>query len=459
MTNIFFYILLVALIGFSGPVHAGNIYNLERIINRALDANWGMIDARDDIHRARLNLMSAESEFELKIYPAAGLNFSGGDDISSGTGLSLGVTLEKKMPFGTEMSLSPAIQKVDDQYQSIANFRITQPLLRGFGKEYTMSGVYSARFGERTSRRSQYLREVDTVLGAVRQGYEVVRQRELLRLRQESYQRLKDQKEATTIKEHMGLVTAMDLYRVRIQLNQAEEELIRSRETYSDALDSLKIFLALPLKKDMDVVLPLDFDRIHPDEDDMIALAMANRLELEQVRDTLSETRRISQNTRRGILPDLDIRLSFSQKSDPSSSFPGSMPDSTTWGISLGSTTDFRRTAQKAAYEDSLISVRQAARRQKILKDDISAQVKGQIRNLDRLDKAIINQEEQIHQARGQLELARVKFDHGMADNFDLIEAEISLRRSQTQLVSAVIEYIVGQYRLRAVIGTLVEKE
>ncbi len=438
--------------------HAQEIYDIERIINRALEANWGVIDARDDIQRARLSLALAESEFELKIFPATGIGFSGGDDVSTGTDFSLGVSLEKKMQSGTEMALTPSIQKFDDQYQNLANFHVTQPLLRGFGKDYAMSGVYSARFGERASIRSQYLRAVDTVLGAVRQGYEVVRQRELLRLRQESYQRLKDQEEATAIKEHMGIVTAMDIYRVRIQLNQAEEELIRSRETYSDALDSMKIFLALPLKKDIDVFLPLEFDRIYPDEDEMIQLAMANRLELEQVRDTLAETRRISQNSRRNILPDLDIRLSLTQKSEPSSNFPGSIPDNTIWGISLGSTTDFRRTSQKAAYEDSLINIRQTARRQTILRDDITAQVKREIRNLDRLDQAIINQEDQIHQARGQFELARVKFEHGMANNFDLIEAEISLRRSETQLVSAVIEYIVGQYRLRAVIGTLVQR-
>jgi outer membrane protein TolC len=458
MKYLLFCAPLILVMWFPESLYGKENYGLERIVNRALEANWGMIDARDDIQRARLNLVLAESEFELKIFPVAGIGFSGGDDVSAGTDFSLGVSLEKKMEFGTEVALTPSIQKTDDQYQNIANLRITQPLLRGFGKEYTMSGVYSARFGERTSERSQYLREVDTVLGAVRQGYEVVRQRELLRLRQESFQRLKDQKEATVIKEQMGLVTAMDLYRIRIQLNQAEEELIRSRETYSDAVDTLKIFLALPLEKEMDVILPLDFDRIYPDVEEMIELAMANRLELEQVRDTLSETRRISRNVRKDILPDLDIRLSFSQQSDSSASFPGSLPDSTTWGISLGSTTDFRRTAQKAAYEDSLISVRQAARRQKILKDDISAQVKREIRNLDRLDKGIINQEDQIHQARGQLELAKVKFEHGMAGNFDLIEAEISLRRSQTQLVSAVIEYIVGQYRLRAVIGTLVQR-
>jgi len=71
----FFFIFIL-----SSPIHARDIYDLERIINRALEANWGMIDARDDIRRSRLWLASAESEFELKVYPGAGIGVSGGDD-------------------------------------------------------------------------------------------------------------------------------------------------------------------------------------------------------------------------------------------------------------------------------------------------------------------------------------------------------------------------------------------
>ncbi len=454
-SKLFFLLLSIALVL---PAHAQDTFDLERIINRALEANWGMIDARDDVHRSRLRLDSAESEFEVKISPGAGIGVSGGDGQSTDTDLDLEINLEKKTRFGTRVGVTPSVQRIDDQYRNRTNFRITQPLLRGAGRDYAMSGVYSARYSERTARRSVYLQEIDTVLGAVRHGYDVIRQRELLRLRRESHQRLSDLAEATAIKERMGLVTAMDLYRVRIQLNQADEELLRSQEAFVDSLDSLKLFLALPLERDISVSLPLDFERISPDEQEMIEAALSNRLELDQIRDALAEARRSSEIARKDTWPDLDVILSFSQSGDSSSSFPGSMPDSTSWGISLGSTTDLRRTSQKVAYEESLISVQQVTRRQSTVRDEIVSQVKRELRHLDRLDKAIINQEDQIHQARGQLELSRVKFQHGMADNFDLIDAEISLRRSQTQLISAVIDYIVGKYRLRAVAGTLVQR-
>ncbi len=457
MLKIIFFHLCSLLVFFASPVWCRDVYDLEAIINQALAANWGMIDAREEIERARLRLDIAEAEFELKIYPGASIGLSGADEQSADTDLSLGVRLEKKTQFGTQIGVTPSIETIDGRYQSRSGVHITQPLLRGAGRDYTLSGVHSARFSERTALRMQYQREIDTVVGAVRHGYEVLRQRELLRLRQESYQRLEELAEATAVKQPMGLASSMDLYRVRIQRNQAEEERNRSRESYVDARDALKIFLALPLEKDFDVFLPLDFDRIETDEEEMIQTALSRRLELEQLRDALAEAERLSERAEADILPELDIRIFLTQAGDPSSRFPGSTPEHTRWGVSLGSTTDLRRTSQQAIFEESRINVRQTGRRQRIAKDEITAQVKREIRNLERLGKAITNQEAQIGQARGQLELARAKFEHGMADNFDLIDAEIALRRAQTQLVSAVIDYIVGQYRLRAVIGTLVQ--
>jgi outer membrane protein TolC len=452
-------ISLLCLLSSPADIQGADAWDLEKIINRALEANWDMISAQENVQKAGLNLQAAESGFELKIYPGASVGLSGGDEQSTETDLGLALRLEKKMTFGTEIGVEPYVVRDDGDYQNRANIRIVQPLLRGAGTDYTMSGVYSARYSERAVTRARYQREVNTVIGAVSHGYEVVRQRDTLRLREESYQRLKNMEEATAIKERMGLVTAMDLYRVRIQLNQAEEELNLSQESYVDALDSIKIFLALPLKEEFDVSLPLKFDRINPDEQEMIQAALTNRVELEQVRDELVEARRLSDKAKKDILPDLDVGFSLNLNGDPTAHFTGTTLDQTTWGLSLGSTTDLKRTSEKAMYEESLIDVQQASRRQIIIRDEIVANVKREIRNLERQDKAITNQEDQISQARGQLELARIKFEHGMTNNFDLIDAEISLRRSETRLVSAVIDYIIGQYRLREAIGTLVQRQ
>ena len=83
------------------------------------------------------------------------------------------------------------------------------------------------------------------------------------------------------------------------------------------------------------------------------------------------------------------------------------------------------RTVERATYKQSLITVRSAYRSQSLLRDEVIRQVKSELRNLRRSEQRINIRRVQIGQAEGQLELARVKFQHGLANNFDLIEAEI----------------------------------
>ena len=133
--------------------------------------------------------------------------------------------------------------------------------------------------------------------------------------------------------------------------------------------------------------------------------------------------------------------------------------DDDRWSISLGSDTDLFRTNERLAYRRSLISVKQARLNYKIRSEEIKRDVRRQIEALNSVERRIEIKEEQIHQAEGKLELSKIKFAHAMADNFDVIEAETELERAQSDLISAKIDYIIGTYRLRAALGTLIDKQ
>jgi outer membrane protein len=77
---------------------------------------------------------------------------------------------------------------------------------------------------------------------------------------------------------------------------------------------------------------------------------------------------------------------------------------------------------------------------------------------LDRAYERIHLQEEQIKTTEGELYLAKIKFDRGMADNFNVIQAEKSLRSAQQTYWTALIDHVVGEYQLLAAIGLLIDK-
>ena len=178
---------------------------LEAAINRALEANRGIRDVMDQVEGARLSLVAVESEFELKIVPAGEARITGDSDEGSADSLGAGISLQKKFDVGTDIMITPQTRKTDDLYNTGVDTRLIQPLLRGFGKEYNLSGVRSAEFGTRSAQRSLYLRQVNTVLLTIGAVYDVIRQRELYQLNEESALRLRVHAEAASAKNKIGL--------------------------------------------------------------------------------------------------------------------------------------------------------------------------------------------------------------------------------------------------------------
>jgi len=432
--------------------------SLAEAVSQALSANRRLLDARDGVETARLSVVAAEAQFELKIMPLASAGVYGASGSSASGTIGSGVKLEKKLPVGTVASVMPSVYRTGDEYTSSVGFSVTQPLLRGLSPEYNLSGVHGAQFASRTAQRMLFLSRVDTVLNTVLAVYDIVRHRETLRLCEESAARLRGHAEAARAKEGIGLAGPIDTYRANIQLKQAEDALTQAREALRDSQDNLRLVLALPLDAKTDVEAPLSYTPVRMEEAAAVRTALANRIELDQVADTVREAERNTRVARHGTLPEMNVILDYTRTGQDSSLGRSANLDNDAWGMSLSGTTDLWRTAERAAYEQSRVALQAAYRSQDLRRDEVALQVKRELGALRRSEQRIAIQQEQIRQAEGQMELARVKFQRGLANNFDVIEAETELRRAQTSLVAAVVDYIAGSYRFRAALGTLIQK-
>lgn len=433
--------------------------SLEQLINQALERNRSMLDVRDRVDSSWYSIAAADAEFELKIVPrgTGGLSGSSGGDTQQTFGTS--VALEKKFATGTQVSAGPQVgwtSDVDENYRSGVGGTITQPLLRGLSPEANLNSVKSAEFSWRTSQRALHLSRVDTVLRTTAASYEVVRQRELVRLNEESVERLNLAVQAARAKERLGMREGVDRYRAEIELKQAEESLQAAELALGDALDNLRILIDVPLETPLDVDAPLSYSLLTIPPAAAVDVALDHRVELDQAADTIQETRRAVRVAKHNILPQLDLSLNYLRYDDEESLGEDRNYSEDVWGASVTTSTDLRRTAERAAYAQTQVAVRTAERSEDAQRDEIVRQVRREIRSLERSAKRIDNQTEQIRQAQGQLAVAQAKFKRGLADNFDVIDAESALRRAQTDLISAVIDYIVGTYRLRAAMGTLI---
>ena len=86
------------------------------------------------------------------------------------------------------------------------------------------------------------------------------------------------------------------------------------------------------------------------------------------------------------------------------------------------------------------------------------SEVRAQINQMKKKEQLIVDRTEQLRQAQGKLELALSKFNHQLADNFDLLEAQTQRQQVETDLLFDRIGYIIDTYKLRSVLGTLIER-
>jgi outer membrane protein TolC len=291
------------------------------------------------------------------------------------------------------------------------------------------------------------------VLEAVAAVYNIVQQRELVNLYQAQASRFQGHAVVAGAREKIGLATPIDVYRAQIRLKDVQDNLNRAQEALRNAGDRLKIVLATPMEQAMEVVAPLDTQPVNISLAQAVETALEHRVELKQVEDDIEEAKRASRLSKNNLSPQLDMVTNYTRAGNDGFS---ELPEES-WSVSLVSKTDWARTAEKAAYQQTLLTVRRARLNRSARVDTIKREVRQFYDALQKSQGRMQIRDDQIQQAGAKLALAKIKFNHGMADNFDLIEAETELQEARTNLLAAQVDYIVGIYRLRAALGTLIE--
>ena len=471
----FLFLIVIFLLSFWGPVRdqahgqmrqvqqgaeskAAAVLTLNDIIHLALLTNRGVVGSMYQLESQRLSLNAANAEFDWKFIPGADV-FAMEDDTRR---LGWALTIEKKQTFGSVTQVrSGLISNYDsdeqDPYRGEFDVAITLPLFRGFGKNIALSGVHSAEYGLRAIERSHMLTKVATVLEVVSTVYDIVEQRELVHLYQFQTDNFRNHALFAAAKEKIGLATPLDVYRARIRLRDAEDKVVKAQEALRGAGDRLNILLASPLKNVLHVKAPLECLTLEITLDQAVKTARQHRVELKQAQDDLQEARRLSILAKNNLLPQVDLIARYSRFQNAASFNDTVTLKDNAWSINLAGSTDLLRKAETASYQQSLLTIKRLTISCEAVVDNIEHEVRQYYALIKKSKDSMDIRKEQIEDARGKLALAKIKFEHGMANNFDVIEAETELQEAQSNFLAAKIDYIVGFYRLRMAMGTLIE--
>lgn len=433
--------------------------DLQTAISQALNNNRQLMGAKDNMPRAQYQVSVAYADFDLQMVPKFDFGYAGGGYAGNGLSAGAGLNFTKKFAWGTKINLNPAFTKVNKVYHANVNASVTQPILRGLGREANASNMRGAEFGLRSAARALYTAQSQLIYRTISALYDVIKAQKNVELNEESFLRVKKFFQAAKLKSKIGLSDSLDVYRAEIEMRQAEEAYVNSKDRFQDSEDALRDILALPPEIKFKIAVPLAYTQVKLGLEQAISLAHQNRVEVDQALDQVTENERLSKIAKDKLWPELNFVLNYSNNSqDQLISNVFRVRRESSWGIGFTTSTDYSLVAEKANYEQSLLAVESASRNVDQTMANLTFDVKKSLRQLNQTYERIELQEKQIHTAKGELRLSQIKFDRGMANNFDLIQAEKTLRTAELSYWNAIIDHIVGEYQLLGSVGMLIRK-
>lgn len=424
---------------------------LEDAIQLALEQNRTLQHSQLSIQSNSLLLNSQESDFDIKVIPTSAIGYTSDENEA----WRVGAAITKKTSLGVVASVIPEISNNDEGNNTGIGASLSIPLLRGLGEQYVRDNVYNSIFSLENSKLDFYKQQDTVILHVVNSVYLSIQFQQKKSYLNKQLIHLKHHLALAKLKEKAGVISAIDLYRAEIRIKEVQEEVTRTDELFSNSLDEVKELLAVPITGVVTITAPIDFKPFEAIEEDVIKIALANRIELNKNQLAIIEAKRHLAVSKNELLPQLDLNIGYNKFGEK---VLFDLPEDS-WTVSLSSDTDLFRSVEKNNYEESRIRYRRSQIELEEMKERIIKEVRSELYSLNKQKKQIAIRKEQVKQAKGKLRLSESKFRHGMGGNFDLLESQSQVQQAQTDLLYDTVSYITGTYKLRSALGTLVKRK
>lgn len=438
---------------------AGRPLTLAAAIGEALGRSPALRPAEDAIEIAAIRQTVAASRFGLKMGPT----FTAGSDALGTMHRRFGFTAAKRMTTGTQVRIDGdwlhyGAEETPYGGGGGVTVAVTQPLLRGLGPAIT-APLRDAERATVTSERSLEEARRNLILVVAGAYYGAVRQQRLVESGGRALERAVALRRASEARTRVGLATKLDVLRADLLVSESQAHVDRQRELLADSLDQLKVLMGRPLDAaialpigDVAAGSPVDVTGTSDTLDSLIASALSRRLDVREARDRIVDAERTAAVSRWNLLPQVDLTVAYTKRGFGGDVF-GPLLDG--WRFGLTTSYPLDRAAEAAAAGTAKIATRAARRALTDLEQQAAADVRRAWRARERAGAGIEIQTKAVALARQQLKLAEMRYQRGVAGNFDVIDAESNLFRAESALITAETERALAELALQRAAGTL----
>src|SRR3990172_686384 len=188
------------------------VLTLEQAVKLALVENLNLQSSVDVVQGAMIGENLAESRFNVKVTPSYVRGFGESSLVDEG----VGVEISKLLPFRTtvagDLRSDWAGSDLGNFNASAVSFRVTQPLLRGFGKKATEYDLENSRRSLQSSERNLELSRQRLAVDVGSNYYNIMRQAGLVDVAEKLLERNKKILRASEARLEGGLASKFEVF-------------------------------------------------------------------------------------------------------------------------------------------------------------------------------------------------------------------------------------------------------
>lgn len=448
--------------------------DLAACVRVALAHNPDVQDAADSAVSAVLGREVPLAEYDFKLVPAVTGGLQGGNNTNQRYNLDLSRRLlltGTKIGLNGGTSIFSSVPQATVPYLTETRLTISQPLWQGRSRLENRERIDDADRRVESAKHALDNARQDLMLQVTRGFYEVVRAEQLVDVAKSSLDRVSQLGQIAGAKLAIGAVSKMDVFRTDLHAARLKNALVEQQARREAALDQLRGLLGLPVDVPLEVDVPgvglpglpsspasgsrVDFSLPPGARTSMIENALERRVEIAEAREQVADAERKALLAHYKIWPAIDLVGSYAKLGTGDNFEESSRLGRTEWLLGVSSSTPLDRTEERVAASQAEIALRGRERQYRVLRERVIREVRDAWRSLDRARAQRTLASEIVEQSEKQAELARFRYEKGVTDNFDLVQAETDLAEARSGQVLAAIEEELASAQLRRSAGTL----
>lgn len=407
------------------PAEEKKYLSLQESIDIALQNNWGLLSAKEEMRGAEFKKKAAFADFGPKLnvqYVYTKLNEAP----------AIFVPRLGYIPLGWE-----------ETYQFSLGFE--QPIFTGFSLKllYELAGL-----GLDISK-ARYQFFAQEIIWRVKESYfQILKAKKLVEVAAQALKQIEAHWEVAKHFYAAGMIPKNDLLQTEVQLAQYQQNLVKAENVLALAEANFYTILRLPANEKIQLKEVLSYTPFPHSLPESQNMALANRPEIKEWTTLWQQARKNVDLARSAYYPQVVLSGNYLKAEDKP------FPNAESWHVmALAKWTFWEWGKTTWQVDEAKVRVRQAQNGLEELKDRIKLEVKQAHLSLQEAEKNLPVAQKAIEQAAENLRINQARYQEQVATSTEVLDAQTLLVQAQTNYTNALTDYNIAQAKLIRAMG------